>query len=42
MPLELGPQPFCVANGGLRDRFDARRAEVEARFRMVLDGARSL
>jgi len=41
MPVELGPQPFCVAIGGLGDHFDARRAEIEARCRMILNGVRS-
>jgi DNA-binding IclR family transcriptional regulator len=41
IPLELGPRPLYVAIGGLRERFDARRARIEARFRTFLDEVRA-
>jgi len=41
IPADTGPRALYVAVGGLKERFSARRREIEARLRSFLDEVRS-
>ncbi len=41
IPVDTGPRALYVAVGGLKDRFESRRAVIEARLRLFLEEVRA-